>query len=1184
MDFNKAKKYCINLPKRTDRLDKVMDMFKRHDIDVEIWKAIDGKNHKIPKDSPKINQYNKHGILGCMMSHRSLIAHAKKNNYEYIVVFEDDIILSDNFLDEVKKLEYIYFDMFYLGGHFGSYDNDIKRITGQLHECIKVGGTYAYIMKNTVYDFILDNMDYRYGSDEFYGQFVQKKYKCLAIIPFLVNHDVTYSDIALTNANYKTDNIFNRCAIKYITFNSLEKYGRLGNQLFEIASVIGLANKYNATPIFPTKWTYRDYFNIPDKYFDDIKYESQVTETVFHYIPNLLHGMKDEIIDIKGTLQSEKYFIEIKDTIKKYLTPKGKDVFDKWSVGIHIRRGDYVNNPNYINYGPEYYYSVIEKYFNDERYTFYVCSEDYGYCKEHFNDDRFIVQKRNEIEDFIILSSCQKLIITNSTFSWWAAYLSEAKQVIRPPKIFDGNLAKTHSEKDYWIDNWIVHDDKINLNDVTFIIPVGYDHPDRKENMDITISWIKKCFDTTVIVGEQGGEYFKDYGDVYYNFPMEIFHRTRMLNRMTMLSKTKYVINWDADVLTTVKSIIDMVDMLRNGHDFVYPYDGRFIRVGNGTYGRDKSMVLKLKNGDVGNVLGYDFVGIEKDGEGSVGGAIGYNKESFINAGMENERFIAYSPEDVERYYRFKKLEFKIGKSKGALYHINHWCGDNSSVRNKYFNDGVNELKRIKEMEIPIIEADTKKVVLVTYSDENYTEYQQRLVSYAKISGLFDDVFSYDREWLEGTDFYLKNMELLNEKRGGGYWLWKPYIILETMDKLEEGSIILYMDSGDLFDGDIRKYLTSIKDDVLLTKGAYKNKEWTKRDCFIKMGCDSKKYHEAVQLEAGVIVATNTVRGKNFIDVWLSFCTDRQIISDDKSKLKKEYKCFREHRHDQSILTNLKVRYNIPSSNDIRKYVTCNVPLAIKSPTIISKGENRANAKDVTFVIPVKYDCQERKENLELIIYYLQKHFDTNIIIGECCGNYFEYLSDNVKYINYDIQIYYRTKMINGLFKASDTRYVFNWDADVLMERKQLEKAINALREGNGIIYPYTNFVRIRNEYYGIRVILDTDFEFTPLIIEEMKSVGGAIGYDKELFIKMGMENENIIGWGYEDVERYYRYKILGHEPMRIDGNIYHIEHPKVSHVHPYVGSNRSESRKIQNMDIKSLKEYMAKWKWLKTL
>ena len=160
---------------------------------------------------------------------------------------------------------------------------------------------------------------------------------------------------------------------------------------------------------------------------------------------------------IVGRWQSDKYFKGIYQTIIDDLTIKNsfvtKTVFDDLiqkaenPVSIHIRRGDYVTNTNYNkNIGAldlEYYKEAIELVFKKiNNPNFFIFSEDTDWCIENFKfltNVTFVKNERSKMgmaNDLRLITLCKHHIISNSTFSWWGAYLSfnENKMVIAPKR------------------------------------------------------------------------------------------------------------------------------------------------------------------------------------------------------------------------------------------------------------------------------------------------------------------------------------------------------------------------------------------------------------------------------------------------------------------------------------------------------------------------------------------------------------------------------------------------------------------------------------------------------------------------------------------------------------------------------------------------------------------------------
>lgn len=134
-----------------------------------------------------------------------------------------------------------------------------------------------------------------------------------------------------------------------ISFSKLGNHGRLGNQLFQIASTMGLAEKYGATASFP-RWAYEQYFETPIPHGPMEKI--RIPENHFHH-----HDWQigTGSVDLYGYLQSEKYFGSTRLRLKPEFVASVKakvPIFDKPVICIQVRRGDYVGNEAYYQLPP----------------------------------------------------------------------------------------------------------------------------------------------------------------------------------------------------------------------------------------------------------------------------------------------------------------------------------------------------------------------------------------------------------------------------------------------------------------------------------------------------------------------------------------------------------------------------------------------------------------------------------------------------------------------------------------------------------------------------------------------------------------------------------------------------------------------------------------------------------------
>ena|SRR3990167_4633022 len=149
--------------------------------------------------------------------------------------------------------------------------------------------------------------------------------------------------------------------------------------------------------------------------------------------------------------QDPKFFEGYEEEIKQLFS---EGIGYLTQVGVHIRRGanpinkdepKYSENTFYTNLSGSDYYERAMALFPED--NFLVFSDDPDWAKEKFKDNPRVqvMEKGNEIEDFNLLASCKDLIIANSSFSWWAAYLcpNEGKRIIAPKNWYADGIQRT---------------------------------------------------------------------------------------------------------------------------------------------------------------------------------------------------------------------------------------------------------------------------------------------------------------------------------------------------------------------------------------------------------------------------------------------------------------------------------------------------------------------------------------------------------------------------------------------------------------------------------------------------------------------------------------------------------------------------------------------------------------------
>ncbi|WP_035141048.1 galactosyltransferase-related protein [Flavobacterium daejeonense] len=216
---------------------------------------------------------------------------------------------------------------------------------------------------------------------------------------------------------------------------------------------------------------------------------------------------------------------------------------------------------------------------------------------------------------------------------------------------------------------------KVNLKDVTFLIPVKVDSVIRIENLLATVNYIIKNFNTNIIVTEiakynnhiLGKVLNRNINYIFVEDKDPIFHRTKYLNRFANEVETPFIAIWDADVIIDKRQIMDAVFKLRKDEaDIAYPYDGRFY---------DTSPIIRdlfLIKQRISILHKYANRMFLPYGSNHKGGAFIANTKKYRIAGMENENFYGWGPEDFERYERWYNMGFMISFITGGLYHLTH--------------------------------------------------------------------------------------------------------------------------------------------------------------------------------------------------------------------------------------------------------------------------------------------------------------------------------------------------------------------------------------------------------------------------------------------------------------------------------------------------------------------------------
>ena len=198
---------------------------------------------------------------------------------------------------------------------------------------------------------------------------------------------------------------------------------------------------------------------------------------------------------------------------------------------------------------------------------------------------------------------------------------------------------------------------------------------------------------------------------------------------------------------------------------------------------------------------------------------------------------------------------------------------------------------------------------LASYAHGQAHEANQRALMVTALNKGAHFFFPYTSKHLD-PDFVQKNATLLQQKRGAGYWVWKPHVILKTLKLMPDGDILIFADSGCLVVGSLGKLAHRLKTSgkqILVFENFHPNGPYVKRDLLRLMNMDTSKVRGSRQLQGGFLVLQNTPQVRDFIGQWQSLCENEKAVTDSPSP--DEYPDFIDHRHDQAILSLLSLRF-----------------------------------------------------------------------------------------------------------------------------------------------------------------------------------------------------------------------------------------------------------------------------------
>ena len=251
---------------------------------------------------------------------------------------------------------------------------------------------------------------------------------------------------------------------------------------------------------------------------------------------------------------------------------------------------------------------------------------------------------------------------------------------------------------------------------------------------------------------------------------------------------------------------------------------------------------------------------------------------------------------------------------------------------------------------------------------------------------------------------------------------------------------------------------------------------------------------------------------------------------------------------------------------------------------------------NLTFLIPIRIETEDRLRNIISSVSYLLRHIPAKVIVKEVSNHptfQFRAIPEIRKYVDTSNLTYLyeesseqwfcKSKVLNDLIVASDTKVVANYDADCILPLSSYHLAYDAINNDHAdVVYPYGCGIYQWRAEYDLQIYEEFVNTLDTSTLDKRKSLSNStIGWtqfiSRQKYIDSYMMNENFISWGCEDDEFYYRMSVLGNRIARVDNYVYHLEHSRTNNSwfsNPNFNNNHQLWNTIKTFDKQRLMSY----------
>ncbi len=211
-------------------------------------------------------------------------------------------------------------------------------------------------------------------------------------------------------------------------------------------------------------------------------------------------------------------------------------------------------------------------------------------------------------------------------------------------------------------------------------------------------------------------------------------------------------------------------------------------------------------------------------------------------------------------------------------------------------------------------------IYVVNYANgEPYEKYRKINTKTAYFLGKADKVIEFSKEDIPKS-YREGHKNIFSYKRGDGLWLWKPYLINKAMGMIDDGDWLFYSDAGVTFIRSLHHLIdcaNQYSQDIFTIEQPLLCRQFTKRECYKILGVEDNGENQAL----GLLLLRKSDESMRFVEEWLHLCENEELLSPKHFHPEiEEWSDYYEHREDQSILSLLRTKWNLPAFRDCSDY------------------------------------------------------------------------------------------------------------------------------------------------------------------------------------------------------------------------------------------------------------------------